>query len=481
MDRGDYRRVEHPGRAHRAALPRHRPPRSEAVERVPRRTPGSSCWTSGSHDRGSRSPASMLTMTQAGITSSARLATWRPSNGPSQRRIRAAICSRPARCSFEMLTGSPAFPRQRPGAGLPQHHVEPSAGRSPDRRSRRRSTWSSIARSKSARRSLSDGRCDGAGAASRAVTLVNDSGSRPSPVRRDDAADRRCRSGCCARIPIWISSRSAFPTRCELAGRYPVARRPLDAGRRRYASGASDRSQGDRHRARRRRGAHRHAAARRRSGPRERAADRGARPARCCGRRRSRRRCAICSTCRTSWRERSSSRCRFRCRAARSGGSTSRLPASARAYEFYLRANQVSHDPRDALRRRGVVSIGPRRGSASTRRPGPSSGVSIVSWRSTACRRRHRELQTRRRSVSAGAAAESRPERRAQSVYELRSRIAGPRERGDGAAAHPRRSPPPIPRSSPASSLPAGSAVCSTHHWPPIVRRGGSTRRFARA
>ena len=40
------------------------------------------------------------------------------------------------------------------------------------------------------------------------------------------------------------------------------------------------------------------------------------------------------------------------------------LPASARAYEFYLRANQVSHDPTMLSVAGGAVSIGDRRGPA---------------------------------------------------------------------------------------------------------------------
>ena len=104
-----------------------------------------------------------------------------------------------------------------------------------------------------------------------------------------------------------------------------------------------------------------------------------------------------------------------------SGEAPTRVrPTSARAYEFYLRANQVSHDP-------SMLSVaGDCTRSALDEDPqcAPAWAKLGRVYRPREIRRRgrHRELQARRRSVSACAAAQARFERGAQSAnFEVES------------------------------------------------------------
>jgi serine/threonine protein kinase len=99
------------------------------------------------------------------------------------------------------------------------------------------------------------------------------------------------------------------------------------------------------------------------------------------------------------------------------------LPANARAYEFYLRANQVSHDPDDAVGRGRALSIGARRRSAVRARVGQAR-TRLSRAREIQHRECHRTPQARERRVPAGTGHQPRSQHRAQSLHQLRARIA---------------------------------------------------------
>ena len=157
------------------------------------------------------------------------------------------------------------------------------------------------------------------------------------------------------------------------------------------------------------------------------------------------------------------------------------LPASARAYEFYLRANQLAHDsammPVAAELYQSALAEDPDYAPAWARlgrvyRVMAKYGTENVNAKSA----------TGRARVSPIARDQPRPEHRAQPLHELRGRVARPGERSDGAAARSRAVAGRRPRAlrRPRARVPLlRSARCLDS--PQTVRPSGSIRTFARA
>ena len=260
-------------------------------------------------------------------------------------RIHAPICSRSACSLFEMLAGKPAFAGK---TAIEIHHAvmttqPPALAGSPAvvAGRRRHSPGNRKTSGEPVLERLGHGR-----GALRAAMAVGDSMGPSTSVPSRTAHD----TPDCAAVPDAASGRRSRlpvvqPAGCRdcLARGPRVARRPVDRRRRQVRRSARSEQAGfgDRRGC----GGVRDAASGGRPGSCERAAGSKCRRQRSPGARASRWACAICSRCRTSSRAQSSSRCRFHCHSREQRSSfTAMSPASARAYEFYLRANQIAYD-----------------------------------------------------------------------------------------------------------------------------------------
>ena len=160
------------------------------------------------------------------------------------------------------------------------------------------------------------------------------------------------------------------PARCDrdVAVGHRLADRALERRRRalrRRGAGSQGAGGGGRRRSR----GHGHAAARRAISCAPRRSSSRRRAARCSRRTRSSRRWATCSACRTTSPDASSRRCRCRWPAAAS--PTPDAPHDARAYELYLRANELARTYDGLLAGARPLPALPRAGSAVRSRVGP--------------------------------------------------------------------------------------------------------------
>ena len=231
------------------------------------------------------------------------------------------------------------------------------------------------------------------------------------------------------------------------------------------------RPQGARRRGRRRSRGDGHAAALRRSAARDRAARRGARRhaadvahgAVVAGR--------SLSASRTTSRGASSRRCR--CRSPADAGADARRPADARAYELYLRANELARDLR--RHRRGARSLPAVPGARPALRAGVGAARPLPSRRSaSSSMARPGQRGARRRGLPPRPGAQPAAVDGAQVLRQPRGGHRPGVARRCCACWARRAGTATIPSSSPGSSTPAATAACSSSRSPPTPRRAAS-------